>query len=258
MWGKKSNYVSIGGYNQAKHTYEDTKPLRNTADTRPLDRRSKNAKTFIKKQGDDYIIQLYRTDIVIYKADGSVELNSGRWVTTSTAVAMSAFSPFACWISKGHLVVRLAIGEAFIIPSKGLVVRLVNDRWVPVNPVKATVTRTRVRKEEAKKVRALFKQVPIYIKTLGSAFKGGVKPVTQKSQDVVSYSKRYIAGTPLTDDEVLGIAWLYVSARRAWNTSEYLILGNTKTDIAAFWREVYAELGLIETYHIDLPYGVAP
>src|ERR1019366_8310116 len=172
MWGTASKFPSIGSYAAAKIKYENIKPLRGSPDFRPLDTRSSRAKSQILKDGDDYIIRLYRTDIVRYFANGEVGICHGGFKTSCTVQAISAMSPYVTWCQKGVIIIRMPDLKKYVVPREGLLIRA----GQPVNPVAATVTRTRVVKETAKQVREYFKDVPKMITVLTSMLAGKEKP----------------------------------------------------------------------------------
>jgi hypothetical protein len=259
MWGLSSNYPSISSYGSAARVYTDTKPLRGRPDFRPLDARSSRAKSQIIKDGDDYVIRLYRTDIIRYKPDGSVVINHGGWVTPSTAGAISAMSPFTSWCRKGYLVVTPAAnrwyssGQAkYVVLNEGLVF---DPQGIPQNPPAATIKKKRVKKDEAKRVRALFKEVPKYIETFCALYRHE-EPTNTPWFRLQSLSN--IAD--LSDEDAARLALNYLEYDRVW---DYGYRNRTDTahaqrSLGVFWREAYQVFSVIETYEIELPIGEVP
>ena len=252
MWGTSSNYESITSYDGAKRTFENTKPVRGT-DIRPLDttKRSSTPKSQIIKDGDRYIVRLYRTNIVTYYPNGDVLLNNGGYDSQSTAAAISCMSPFSCWLNLSRLVVcnRYGPGGKFLLEPRLLFKRDAEGVYQPENPPAAKVYRTRVIKEKAKKTRTYFAQVPVYIKAFSAAFDRGVKPEIE----FISMEQTFNSGEPLEDQQASNLAWAYVS--EDWHVGGLKILNEPKPAIARFWKDVYARLNCIESYSIDLPLG---
>lgn len=258
MWGQSSNYPSISSYEDAKRTYENTKPVRGHPDFRPLVRRSIDCPSQIIKQDDQYVIKLYRTDLVTYFPDGSVFVSTGGWSTPSTRAAISAMSPFSAWSSKGDTAVAVRSGsymrsqQAFFLPGAGLLFKPdAEGALVPVNPPTAVLRKTRVKREEAKAARKFFKPVETYIKAYSRAFAGGeagMKPRIGTLRDV-------FASGVLSDETASDIARAYLAA--GWNfvTGRQIYTGDAKAGCTGFWRAVYAKLSLTEDYEVPLPYG---
>ena len=76
------------------------KPIRGSnPPLKPLGKRNKKHIN-IRKENDDILVQLYRTDVLTYKPDGSIIINIGQWSTQSTVKLMYAVLP---WGPKPHL-----------------------------------------------------------------------------------------------------------------------------------------------------------
>ena len=247
MWGRANALPSITSYAEAKRRYENTKPIRGNPAFRPLDRRSIHAKGSIKQVGDNYIIQLYNTNIVTYYPNGDVLLGTGNYSTLSTADAIGQVSPFSCWTSKGRICVcnRHNRQGIFLVQPTLLFKRDAEGIYRPENPPIAVVCKKRVLKDKAKLARTIFKQVPIFIETFSKVFVGGVKPTTgifdpQFKCDSVS------------EEHAVKLAWNYV---RTGGWPDPLIVDDAEGAISAFWKDVYNKRGVIEQYTTDLPLG---
>jgi hypothetical protein len=256
MWGCSSNYPSIRSYGDAARTYANTAPLRGKPHFRPLDARSSRAKSQIIKDGEDYVIKLYNTEIVRYKADGTTMLNTGGWGTATTAAAISAMSPFTAWCSKGYFVVSPSsrrmyanLKHKFIVPREGLTF---SSEGVPVNPPTAVVRKKRVRKEKAKLVRAYFKQVPKLMTAYAAAFKGG-DAFNQGSRQLI---KADMTEEPLSEELASEIAMGWLKRDYHWREQKYVYTGGAH--VTGFWKQVYQVFDLVEVYEIELPYGEVP
>lgn len=260
MWGTSTNYPSIFCYGDAKRTYENTKPLRGTTDTRPLERRSSRAKAFIEKHGDEYHIKLYRTTIVVYYPDGKFHLNHGNWSTSTTAAALSRMSPLTCWTSKGNLIVSTrgrfgyADGKKFVIPSGGMdFTRAEDGEFIPHNPPVAKQYKTRVKKDETKAARKYYAEVPELIKGLCGVMAGTVFKSWSGTLPTIE-----VRSTPLDHDDAVEFAMRFVNRNCEWSNGQYVVSGDHKKATQEFWKHVYSALHLHERYSIDLPYGEVP
>lgn len=251
MWGVSSNYPSIGSYGAAKETYEKTKPLRGKPDFRPLDVRTSRAKAQILQQGDDYIIRLYRTDIVRYKPDGEVVLDTGGWDSRATAAAMSAMSPYVVWTQEGTAVVRMPDLKKYVIPRYGLIIK----DGHPVNPVPAEMVRTRVLRGKTKPLRKYFAEVPKLITLLSALLDGKGRPETPKP-DTHPFNK-YPSGV-LEPEDIAYLAIRSIHTEYAWVPGaggSTVVTNDPKKSIAGFWRTVYNAFECVESYSTQLPLG---
>lgn len=71
-------------YTAALKHYNSITPLRGrTVDTRPIGPRRKTS-ALIWMDGQDVIAQLYQTNVIRYKPDGTIVVDTGRWNTRST------------------------------------------------------------------------------------------------------------------------------------------------------------------------------
>jgi hypothetical protein len=261
MWGCSANYPSIRSYGDAARAYANTQPLRGKPHFRPLDARSSRAKSQIIKDGEDYVIKLYNTEIVRYKADGTTMLRHGGWVTQATAGAISAMGPVTAWCSSGNLVVsptlRRMYAEGhhkFIVPQEGLVF---SNEGVPVNPPVAVVRKTRVRREQAKLVRAYFKQVPKLMEAYAAVAKGGdaqrdhQRPITKADM-----TEEPLSEEPLSEELASEIAMGWLKCDYHWREQKYVYTGGAR--VTGFWNQAYQVFDLVEAYEIPLPYGEVP
>jgi hypothetical protein len=83
-------------YNHYKSLYESVKPIRGRAfDVRPIGKRRRDWET-IRMNGDVVECVLYQTPVVRYYPDGKIGVDTGGWVTPSTAEFMYTHSPFVC------------------------------------------------------------------------------------------------------------------------------------------------------------------
>lgn len=85
---------TLSSYKDARYEWETTKPWKNAADQneRPLDSRAKHHMTIRLGSEEEVICALYRTDIVTYWPDGSIEIHP--YSTSSTDGFANAILPF--------------------------------------------------------------------------------------------------------------------------------------------------------------------
>lgn len=55
--------------------------------------------TYLERRGDDIALRLHDTDIVVYRANGDITLDSGGWRTYTTKDRMNTYGPFK-WVSQ--------------------------------------------------------------------------------------------------------------------------------------------------------------
>jgi len=256
MWGTSANYPSIWNYEQAKETYDEIKPMRGTTDLRPLDKRSSNAKSRIRKVGDNYVIRLYNTDILTYYPNGDIHVCSGGYNSQSTRAAIGAMSPIGAFNSQGGMAVsardtnlKAGIGS-FMMKSGGLLFKRDGEGNLrPVDPPKAFENKVRVKKVDAREKRKYFKQVPKLIEVYSAAFVGGEAPSACRP-DYANYN-----GEVLDEADATNIAMQYVPRGWEWKTQRTTYTNDPKRGIAAFWKDVYMHYELNEQYQVELPYG---
>lgn len=265
MWGISASYPSISSYTEAQRKYDTTKPLRGRHDDfRPLDMRSSRAKSRIEKQGEEYVIFCYTTEIVRYYPNGDVRVRTGGWSSTTTCAAISALSPFNCRMNKGDVVVSKRAGYYdvpgagnFIVPNNGLLFKPSKEgELIPVNPPVATECRRRVLKDKAKIARTLFKDVPPRIRAYSAAFKGGVLPSgTMRIHGNYAFLGEVFSRGVITEQEIEMLTWYFIPTQYDYKSSTSRIANAGELPVKAFWKAVYQSLSIIETYSVELLYG---
>lgn len=79
----------------AKNRWIDTHPIRGrSTDIRPLGDRRKDWEQVVKVDEDTYAYRHHATNVITFHADGRIVINSGGWVTRTTAELLTAHSPF--------------------------------------------------------------------------------------------------------------------------------------------------------------------
>ena len=67
------------------------------------DRRKIANNTWLERRDDETIaVRLHQTDVVTYRADGSITLDTGGWFTVTTKDRMNRFTPFAVSSRRGE------------------------------------------------------------------------------------------------------------------------------------------------------------
>lgn len=72
-----------------------------------LERRPANYDDGIEDDDDEIAVRLHDTDIVTFRRDGAISLNTGGWFTVTTKERMNRFSPFGIGSVKGEWQVSL-------------------------------------------------------------------------------------------------------------------------------------------------------
>lgn len=156
-------------YGYFKQKYEETKPIRGRAvDVRPLGQRRRDWEQVVKSSepdGDWYGVRLYDTNVVMYHEDGRVRLESGGWVTQSTAYFMCAHSPFVVNKTKGNLWVEVpGVGKVPIIGQDVVTISRVNDKWVMDKQI--TLTQVVMDRSKTKPIRDKLRGFEKYASTM--------------------------------------------------------------------------------------------
>ena len=140
----------------------------------------------------------------------------------------------------------------YIIPSEGLEVRADST---PVNPVVASVYKTRICKELAKQARQVFKEVAKRVMVYQAAFAGGTRPIEVRVNLRSEFRFVSLDGLVLDDAVIDGLAWAYVPVEYDYQTREYTITNTGKAAADKLWRDVYQTFGVKEVYKVELPLG---
>ena len=63
------------------------------------------------RDGETIAVRYHKTDVVTYKADGKIILNSGGWQTVTTKERLNAFSPLGVYQRRGVWLVSRYLGD---------------------------------------------------------------------------------------------------------------------------------------------------
>lgn len=78
------------------------------ANNRDKNKRKLERNTYLERRGDNFAIRLHQTDVVTYKPDDSIVLNSGGWLTMTTKARINQFLPAGINLAsdRGQWIVR--------------------------------------------------------------------------------------------------------------------------------------------------------
>jgi len=128
----------IRTWDEAKRVFEATVPWKDTHDSeRALGLRREKHKIIIR-DGTDYKLRLYQTDVVIYHQDGDVTINAYSSVSTTKFIDQVAPVHFSQSLLGGTFItVSDSSRVAMYRPNKRGGIRFTvgkDKRWVPLNP----------------------------------------------------------------------------------------------------------------------------
>lgn len=86
-----------------------------------MKRKLKNNTWLEEKENGDIAVRLHRTDVVTFKRDGAIVLDSGGWKSLTTKSRLNEFSPFSIWQKEGDWYIKIN-GKA-VNYDDGIIVR---------------------------------------------------------------------------------------------------------------------------------------
>lgn len=145
MFGNMTDLPQIHSYEEALGHYAQIKPIRGSNNLRPIcktknGRRKKHME--IVKRDDAVACRLYDTDVLTFFKDGTIEYNSGTWITNSTHSFASGilYPHVGFWTKQGHTEVSIgstnAAGSYHISPNQTIKMKCEGDSWVAIDPPK--------------------------------------------------------------------------------------------------------------------------
>jgi hypothetical protein len=152
------NVPRIMNHRHAKQVYEVVKPIRGRSpEVRPLGNR-RDADTYqIRMNGDDVELVLYKTPVVTFKPDNTVELRTAGWSTVSTRQFISRVLGIGTHGEIGESIVTIG-GRKHILPSGNecMTVRMNDkDQWCLTSAVQ-THFDWKLNRKAANNVRARY------------------------------------------------------------------------------------------------------
>ena len=111
-------------FEHAERIYANTTPIRGqkkAQDIRPLGKRYKQWERIVKIDDDIYAFRLYTTDVVIIHRDGTMFINTGGWVSTTTTRFINDHVPTVHASRRyNHIWVTLGNQKYYPVPRTGL------------------------------------------------------------------------------------------------------------------------------------------
>ena len=167
MWGN-AGYNTYGlhpneSYAEAQHTYNNTKPIRGSANVRPLGKRKYGHTAGITAAStemlnpDYYAAKLYNTEVIkwLRPDDGieRMEITTGGWPTPTTAMFLNCATPYTMRAGLSRHVIRI---DGWPIPRGGaLKLEKRDGQWQATNADLESVHK--INRTKANEVRRRFK-----------------------------------------------------------------------------------------------------
>jgi hypothetical protein len=111
------NFYSIQNHAAAADRYASIKPIRTTGE-RPLDKRTKKYVEIVELKdgeglglGNSFVCRLYRTDVVTFRPDNTIEIRMNNWSTASTASFIQQTLGTNCSVFDNRLWIRAEVKE---------------------------------------------------------------------------------------------------------------------------------------------------
>ena len=92
-------------------SYQEAQELLGSRESRKLENN-----TYLQRRGDNLAVRLHATDVVTYRPDGKIILNSGGWRTVTTKDRINKYAPINLWQDKG----QWFIGQNWTRPPAGI------------------------------------------------------------------------------------------------------------------------------------------
>lgn len=122
--------------------------------------------TYLQRRGDNIAVKLHATDVVTYRPDGKIVLDSGGWRTVTTKDRINRYAPINLWQDKG----QWYVGKNWNRPPQAIYA----DGMVIEPNGKLSGCKTLAQDKADQKLRA---QVRKYAKDFMAALKAGKVPM---------------------------------------------------------------------------------
>lgn len=237
----------VTSFQDAQTKYNNTKPIRGREhdDIRPLGKRSAQHMRIVKINDDAYACRLYRTDVVTYYRDGTIEVSTGGWDTSSTANFASACLPVRYGVHKIQNHIHLYdrhTGMYYIVGNAPLEIYPTGEVTGYLIPTKQVVDR-----EASKKKREPYQQFVEFMKSYMKLLQYDI-PEAENYSEFLDYQREldmYIfEKQPIPEDSY--IQMIIGLARESYWTSNIRSFEQTK---AKLYRM------LTEYQTVELPVG---
>lgn len=157
---------AIRKYEEAKSIYDKTKPIRGRDNVRPLGARRDVDTYQVRMRDDDVQFMLYKTPVVTYRPDDTIELFCDGWNSMSTRQFISHVLNTHCYTKNGRMILRA--GEQLqVMPTKGqeiVLLKEVDGLLTISNP--QDVMGYRINRKAANNVRAKYKEFLDYLSNM--------------------------------------------------------------------------------------------
>ena len=241
--------VSINSYAGAVRRYNDTKPVRGT-NIHPLGRRTCDATQTIRMSGDDVIIRLYNTNIVVYHSNGDITLRTGDYDTLLTQQAIDRYSPFHTYRRNGYMV-AIINGGHWAIAGDGT--RFIAEQdHKPAKPYQIVTRKQYVDRALAKVVRAKLTPILKQSIALATCFAGGTIPDEYRNHYFAGAAVSAVLDGTTTEEDETRLAWASVPAGYDGRIDARI---NVTQITKKFWEQVYRAAGVRKTRETLVPLG---
>jgi hypothetical protein len=163
-FSRNSGVPRLHNYNEALTRFNETEPIRGRKEEPLLPlghRRSVDSYSIRKREDGAVECVLYKTPIIVFLPDNTVEIGAGTWISTSDAYFISEVMGFGARIFDGSLCIRLVGGEYRVPKNGSLIVKLSDSGvWVAINS--AAGKTHRLIRGEANIVRNKYKAFATY------------------------------------------------------------------------------------------------
>ena len=167
-YGRNSGISWFRDYGDALHKYEATTDIRGrtTEPKRPLGyRKLTDTYSIVKREDGAIQCVLWKTPVVTFFPDNSVEITDGSWTTMSTCHFISEVLNINSRVFNGSVCVSLA-GSEYRLPKEKVfrIVQNENRVWIPVGIDKAVIHH--VNRAGSNNVRKRYKDFYAYIESV--------------------------------------------------------------------------------------------
>lgn len=151
-------------YERAKLIHDNSKPIRgNPNNVRPLGNRRDWQSYSVRMNGEAVEFVCYKTPVVTYYPDNSIEVRNGGWDTVSTRQFIMQTLDTPCHGQRRKTIVKLG-GVPYVLPSDGLL-KLKNEGGALVlNQGTPVLYGYKIDRKAANNVRAKYKEFYDYLK----------------------------------------------------------------------------------------------
>lgn len=173
---------TIGSYAAALSRWESVTPIRGS-NLRPLGNRRKQHQEIIKRADNSIACKLYRTDVVTFHPDESVEVRTYNSRSTATFADALLPSGLRAFMHLGRMAVRMACDtgtEAFFESAQTLIFRKTSHSNWELTTVPAEQEHVVLDKVKTREIRKALKPYADYA---GALLRLGVKPEARKGVD---------------------------------------------------------------------------